>query len=337
MTTISITSTISIKDIWYKPRPDECKLPRFLLLEACRLNKVDRVKQLYTKCEVESETELYWTPFELMIHMIFWQFQQSDLSTWHFILSLLSIEDTTKTFIEPIYKKEHSLLSYLCSLLHFQDNLIEEKISSLIIAGCQWNQEIEEKTALSFFIQSDSNVNIVKWCIRNGANPHKGHLLVHASNWITETQYKKYDELCEYNDQYEPHAPYSIIRLPLPEDTCKVRPYLNLLIFDYLLEIGVTIHDTISNGFTPLLAACCEGNEYKIKKIVTEGASLFDQTKENINAKVFINRQCIQNRSRSLKTVFTEYESAFWTEIIMNLNLYETFHIPLKEMLGVLV
>jgi len=267
--------------------------------------------------------------------MIYWHVKQNDLSTWNFILSILTKEDTTKTFIEPLYKKEHSLLTYLCSLLHVEDLFIEDKISSLIIAGCQWDQEVQERTALSFFVHSGYNFSIIKWCIRHGANPYKGNLLVYSSNWITESQYEKY--LISQKDDN------SISQFTLPVDACKCRPYSNLLVFDYLLEIGVSIHDTIHNGVTPLLAACCEGNEYKIKTLLSLGASLYTSTKDGINASVWIHRHSTQKwyqydiNPHSLVKIVNDYELAFWKEIITSLSIQETSFVPYNELLTILL
>lgn len=143
------TATVTTWDKWLL----DDHTPSALVLTAIRTNDMQTVRRLFDK------TEWKQNPFELMIYLIY---RQQNLSIWNFIISLLTRDDMTKTFIEPVYNRTHTLLTYFCSILHFMDTLLEEKLLSLIDAGCKWDQVVQERTALSYLVHSDHNLTIVK-------------------------------------------------------------------------------------------------------------------------------------------------------------------------------
>jgi hypothetical protein len=91
------------------------------------------------------------------------------------------------------------------------------------------------------------------------------------------------------------------------------------------------------------LAACCEGNEYKIKSLLSLGASFYTSTKDGINASVWINRHSTLKwyqydiNPHSLVKIVNDYELAFWKEIITNLSIQETSFVPYNELLTILL
>lgn len=319
----------SNQTIWnaYSIKDDDTSLPRYTILTACFDNKVDIIKQFITESE--------WTPFELMIRVISGCGHYYNLATWDYLIPLLTKEDATKTFTSPTCG-EHTLLTYCCYYSSSMDKMLKEKITYLIQLGCQWEQIVQtNKTALSFLVVSDRNIELVQWCITQGANPHHGHLLCHVSNWRTEKQYNELLFTFEDKDEFK------------QLDDKKINPYSNNAMFDYVLELGLDVHDVLENGMTPLIAACCEGSEYKITLLLSLGVTIYHHTLDGADvwlwAKRHVRYQCYEYEDiieeYPLEDILRQWEKQYWTEILENLyqDIFLLQDIPRREMIQVLV
>jgi len=266
--------------IWDFPsRWEDYRLPRFVMIDACKKNDLTTVMKLM------DETE--WTPFELMIMAIYGN-ERGD-QVFSFLLPLLSHEDMTKTFFYYNQDIEHTLLSLFCSLIYYHEKLenIQEKMIRLIQAGSQLDQEIgsQRKTALSFMVKNDFNRSVVSWCIETlGANPRKGYLLHYACNFISKDQHETRIIAEQYyletlNGANTPMAE--------PDEIYKCKPFENHKMYWYLLCLGLDLEECIiETGLTPLLSVCSEGNSYKVRDFLQASGgnlSLYQKTKEGLD------------------------------------------------------
>lgn len=251
---------------------EESKTPHFAILTACKHNDFETVKKLIGKTPE-------WTPFELMILVIF-GISYKDPSTFYFMLSMLTKDDATRTFMYG--PEEHTLLTLTCKMISGKSLYVQDILLRLLQLGCLWDQTVKGgKTALSFMVTSDSALHDIKWCIRQGATVCKGHLLVYASNAITKQQQ---EECIAAQVQYNDLESRGIITLE-PIEVVRCNGYDNYNVFTYLLDIGVPVDDVVpESGMTPLLAACCENDLYKVEKLLKKGVSLYRNTLEGLDA-----------------------------------------------------
>jgi hypothetical protein len=127
---------------------------------------------------------------------------------------------------------------------------------------------------------SDKALYDIKWCIRQGANFQKGNLLVYASNAITKRQQ---EECIIAQVQYNDLQSRGIIILE-PNEVVRCNGYDNYNVFTYLVDIGVPVDYVVPlTGMTPLLAACCENDLYKVEKLLKKGVSLYRKTSEGLD------------------------------------------------------
>ena len=242
-----------------------------LIIYACLHNHPEKFSQLLPTT--------VWTPFELMITVMSSNSRNQDLTIWNIILTLLTPEDAVKTILDT-NGQEHTLLSYLCcnAWRHkpnkYEPITIYQKFESLLDLGCKWNTPLHNDfTPLRWLLWSNECLDLLKWCIEHGANPHEGHLLNHAFNYITR---EKQLEKAEAQRWYEEN-PRSVE--PVIIKTCK--PLKNNFIIDYLISLGLDVNDTLEeDGRTPLLSACSEGNVHKVRLLLEAGASIYSKLKD---------------------------------------------------------
>lgn len=278
--------------VWNFPtKAHEYSDPWYLLSNACQRNQIKLVQNLFIRTNVD--------PFYLMGMVI--HGNGTDMTTWNYMIQFLKKEDVSRTFLD--YKdKEHSLLSYLCSLHHDDFSIATLKINSLLDIGCSLDQLVGEKTPLSYLVERDNRFPLLTWCITDkGANPHLGHLLVYASQF--------------YGAE-------------------------NSHVFSYLLSLGLNIEDRLENGMTPFLAACESYDFLKITQLLEKDVSIYRKTKEGIDAWYYVtcNGYKYPNRLRELLQEHDTRQKQFWTmlfeEIAHESNVKD---IPIQEIIQVLV
>lgn len=279
-TPMTATQTQQKPTIWDFPaRWEDYKLPRFVILDACKKN------DLVTVMKHIDETE--WTPFELMIATLYGNERKDDV--FSFLLTRLTPEDMTRTFRYFNDGPEHTLLSYFCSLVFYRETLenIQSKIIRLVQAGSQFDQEIgaERKTALSFLVTTDFNRAILKWCIETlGVNHHKGHLLHYACNFVSKVENEARQGATQWYSETMNGANTPMAE---PDEISLCKPHENHSVYRYLLSLGLDLEECIEEtGLTPLLAVCSEGNVDKIRAFLQVGGvsvSLNRKTKEGLD------------------------------------------------------
>jgi len=305
----SVWEPISVHELY------EYSDPRQLLSAACQQNHISIVQKLFVQLDVSA--------FDLMGMVI--NGNRTDMTTWKYIIKFVQKEEATRTF-QCFTKTTHTLLSYLCSVLHYEHlDIAKEKITSLLELGCRWDYEIDQKTPLSYLIDYDDALPLLSWCIQEkGANPHHGHLLVHASNGITKKQHMERsngDILGTY------------------------RPYKNKRVFTYLLELGLDVEDCIDSGMTPFIAACSEGTLYKVKQLLEKGVSIYKKTKEGTDAWFWADIHYAEvwgddPRIRFLRDTLRQYEEKqlhFWTSLLNVSRESLLQDVPIQELLQVFV
>jgi hypothetical protein len=210
------------------------------------------------------------TEIERLFDFVVFAIQENVTDLFDFMLYRLSPNETTKTFTyEGV---EHTLLSFCCSRPFYytlNPEIIYKQITSLVKAGCQFDQEIgiERKTALSFMVTKDQTLSVVKWCIETmGANPRKGYLLHYACNFISREE--REERVLSGTWSYE-------------------MVHRNLDMYKYLLSLGLELEECMEKtGLTPLLAVCSEGNTQKVYlflQVGGENVSLYRKTKEGVD------------------------------------------------------
>lgn len=232
----------------------------YSILCDCRNNFHQNVKEKISKTK--------WTPFDLMIVTMYY-LSYKKLDTFYFLLSMLQKEDASRTF-RLKNGEEHTLLTVYCARGAYSDLSFHNVFSSLLRLGCQWNQEVAGgKTALSFLVKSNTQLKRIQWCISEGANLQKGHLLVYASEGMSKEQYENVLAIHIYPNR--------------PDE--QLGCWDNEKIFTYLVLNGAPVDDVEAlTGMTPLIAACCEDNLNKVRLLVQHGASLYRKNKEGMDA-----------------------------------------------------
>jgi len=245
--------------------------------------------------------------------------------------------------------EEHTLLTLFCAksrvgqLYHQKDVFI-----ALLSIGCKWDQEVQGgKTALSFLVNSDLNYNHIYWCVRNGANPKKGHLLVYASRILTKSEHEERMEI-------EKHHIYLTRNgmTPLADPDDYYPPFQNDRLFTYLIGIGAPVDDVEpTTGNTPLIAACSEDNLFKVKMLLEHGASLYRKNKDGMDAwnwatlqdwKFKDNEDDTWDNENPLRNVnllrhFESEQKQYWTEVVdMSLEQSLLEKVPILDVLQVL-
>jgi hypothetical protein len=276
---------MSYLSVWTHPVSlFEYSEPWYLLVSACQQNNIHIVRKLINQVNVSA--------FDLMAMVIYGN--RKDMTTWKYIMKFLKNEkkeDATRTF-QCYEKTTHTLLSYLCFVIQHDQyeqhgrydhlDIAKQKITSLLELGCRWDQEIDQKTPLSYLILFDEALPLLSWCInQKGANPHCGHLLVYASNGITKKQHM--ERVDAWKESLEQQSMVERER-ELVQKYRKYKPYKNKLTFTYLLELGLDVEDCIDSGMTPFLAACSEGSLYKVQRLLEKGVSIYKKTKEGVDA-----------------------------------------------------
>jgi hypothetical protein len=128
-----------------------------------------------------------WTPFQLMMIIIYTE--HCDFSIWDMILPLLSIDDMKITFQIPWCNQSVTLLHFLLVISNdlYSTRTIQQ-FERLLLHGSDINQMVEGRTVLSYVVGSavactSKRIQFVTWCIKHGANPHIGHLLVYSCDY----------------------------------------------------------------------------------------------------------------------------------------------------------
>jgi hypothetical protein len=325
----SVWEPISVHELY------EYSDPRQLLSAACQQNHISIVQKLFVQLDVSA--------FDLMGMVI--NGNRTDMTTWKYIIKFVQKEDATRTF-QCFKKTTHTLLSYLCSVLHYEHlDIAKEKITSLLDLGCQWDYEIDQKTPLSYLIEYDDALPLLSWCIHEkGANPHDGHLLVYASNGITKKQHMDRSNVWKAHVLHAQEENADIDRDVLQT----YKPFKNKRVFTYLLELDLDVEDCIDSGMTPFIAACSEGTLYKVQQLLEKGVSIYKKTKEGTDAWFWAN---IHYREvwgddpsvRFLRDTLRQYEerqSHFWTSLLeVSRGSKESLlqDVPIQELLQVFV
>jgi hypothetical protein len=328
--------------IWDFPsRWEDYQLPRFVMIDACKKNDLTTVMKLI------DETE--WSPFELMIMTIHGN-ERGD-QVFSFLLSRLSQEDMTKTFLYYDQDVEHTLLTFYCSLIFYREKLenVQSKMIRLIQAGSQLNQEVgdERKTALSFMVTADFNLSVLKWCIQTmGANPRQGHLLHHACNSISK---HAHESRVQAEQWYAEMLNGTNTPMAEPEELSDCKPYENTQVYRYLLSLGLDLEECITEtGLTPLLSVCSEGNSDKVRAFLQVGGanvSLYRKTKEGLDvwfwAEEYKYRNWDQGYTYPLRDVLLAYKEEqhqYWKEMmeeVMGGQPSLLQEVPVRDMLEV--
>lgn len=287
------------------------RLHHYTFVDVMRSSTIEEAKQVISNSG--------YTTFELVVYLISTYIAKRDVPLWEYMVRLLSKDDATKTFLVPSCGEEHTLLTYLCKEINRHEK-IKQKIWPLLALGCQWDQVVQkDKTALSWLVTSDSHLEIVKWSVMHKANPHKGHVLIYASNRISKEE--------------------QAIKMEFSGSEIG-KPFQNHGVFDYLIHLGVDVHDVLDDGTTPLLAACCEGNVHKVSTLLARGAYLYSKTNEGLDV-WFWAEQFRGVQGSSLRDVLFHYESKqtqFWTEMVQQVMGESSLvkEIPFREILSVL-
>lgn len=280
------------------------------IILACLHHRPEQLERLLPTTE--------WTPFELMITVISSNRHNENVAIWNRILSLLTPEDTVKTIIDPDSLHQYTLLSLLCynATLHKpkknETNTIYQKIESLLSLGCKWDSQ-ENHSPLLWFIWSNECLELLKWCIEKGANPHHGHLLCYSSNYKNKQMQLEKTKAEEFSKE-NPELPDPII-LQL------YKPLKNNLILDYLISIGLDVDDTLENGRTPLLSACSEGTIDKVQALVEAGASIYCKTNDDTDVWFWAEQHytmSLSNKHYPIQKLLLEYEKKqkFWKNVL---------------------
>jgi hypothetical protein len=233
---------------------------------------------------------------------------RKNLEMWDYLLSLLTTDHMTKTFIYN--SQEHTLLTLLCSI---GCSSIENKIKDLVNRGANVNQVVGEKkrTALSYLVKHDMYFDALKLCINLGADLTRGHLLVNSSRFFTEEQYRQWHSF--HFDKYH----HSLVTIGPDSDWEK---YYNLSIFRFLVnEIGLDCDDVDpSTGATPLLAACSEsmftGGNDKVSILLEKEPNLYVKTNEGIGIWEYAERQHRDQMFGNDSDLYTCLLEAQWNE-----------------------
>ena len=287
------------------------RLHHYTFVDVMRSSTIEEAKQVISKSG--------YTTFELVVYLISTYIAKRDVPLWEYMVRLLSKDDATKTFLVPSCKEEHTLLTYLCKEINRHEK-IKQKIWALLALGCQWDQVVQtNKTALSWLVTSDSHLEIVKWSVMHKANVHKGHVLIYASNRILKEE--------------------QAIKMEFSGSEIG-KPFQNNAVFDYLIHLGVDIHDVLDDGTTPLLAACCEGNVHKVSNLLSRGAYLYSKTNEELDV-WFWTEQFRGVQGSRLREVLFQYESKqtkYWTEMVHEVMDESSIlkDVPIHEVLMVL-
>jgi hypothetical protein len=288
------------------------------------------------------ETE--WTPFQLMIATINGGNESGD-KVFSFLLPRLTKEDMTRTF--RVYNDgiEHTFLTYYCAWIFYRCELkhVQSKITRLVEAGSQIDQEVEGgKTALSFLVTTDYNRDLVKWCIETlGANPHKGHLLHYACNFVSRDQHEDRVGAHQWYDEYLTGANTPMAQ---PDEITRCRPHDNIRMYRYLLTIGLDLEECIQQtGLTPLLAVCSEGNSVKVTAFLQVGGaniSLYRKTKEDINVWFWAEFHNYQNwgggYSYPVRDVLVAYKAEqdrYWKDLMEDVSQTMLQEIQVRDVL----
>lgn len=268
-----------------------------------------------------------WTPFELMIATISSDNHNQYLTIWNRILSLLTPEDTIKTIIDPVTNSEHTLLSFLCynARQHqpkkYDTITIYQKFESLLAVGCKWNTPVANShSPLLWLLWSNECLDLLKWCIEHGANPHEGHLLCYSSSYINKEIQLQKTAARQMSEKYPG------LSEPLPLLHLKYRSLKNDLILDYLISLGLDVDDTLENGRTPLLSACSEGNIKKVRALLEAGASIYSKMVDDGMDVWFCAEQHYtytmsfpQVKEYPMRELLQQYEAKqtkYWTEML---------------------
>jgi len=214
--------------------------------------------------------------FQLMIHSLF----HNNIHIFINHLPKLEKVDATMTFLLQ-NGQEHTLLTLFCANPQLRHLYPKDIMIGLLASGCKWDQEVQGgKTAMSFLVDSDCNRNLIEWCVNNGANPKKGHLLVYASRGITKSQYEERVEIEKHNRYLTMNG-----MTPLADPDDYYPPFENDSVFSYLVSIGAPVDDVDpTTRMTPLIAACSEDNLDKVRLLVKHGASLYRKNNDGMDA-----------------------------------------------------
>ena len=289
-----------------------------LIIYACLHNHPAKFEQLLPTT--------VWTPFELMIAVISSDNHNQYLLIWNMILSLLTPEDTIKTIIDPVTNSEHTLLSFLCynARQHqpkkYDTITIYQKFESLLDVGCKWNTPVANNySPLMWFLWSNECLDLLKWCIEHGANPHEGHLLCYSSSYINKEIQLQKTEARQMSEKYP--------ELSEPIRLLRYRPLQNNLILDYLISLGLDVDDTLDNGRTPLLSACSEGNVKKVRALLEAGSSIYSKMVDDGMDVWFCAEQHYtytmsfpQVKEYPMRELLQQYEvkqKKYWTEMLV--------------------
>jgi hypothetical protein len=287
------------------------RLHHYTFVDVMRSSTIEEAKQVISNSG--------YTTFELVVYLISTYIAKRDVPLWEYMVRLLSKDDATKTFLVPSCKEEHTLLTYLCKEINRHEK-IKQKIWPLLALGCQWDQVVQtNKTALSWLVTSDSHLEIIKWGVMHKANVHKGHVLIYASNRISKEE--------------------QAIKMEFSGSEIG-KPFQNNAVFDYLIHLGVDVHDVLDDGTTPLLAACCEGNVHKVSNLLSRGAYLYSKTNEELDV-WFWAEQFRGVQGSRLREVLFQYESKqtkYWTEMVHEVMDESSIlkDVPIHEVLMVL-
>jgi len=250
-------------------------------------NNVSKIQKI-----LKNSSTCPFTPFKLMQEFI--AMGRNNVEMWNYLIPLLSKEQMTETFLIPESEltqesgmiehgeSEHTLLTLLCSKNVYAN--LEYKLKDLITRGSDLNQLVGERkrTALSYLVRSDENIDLIKLCISMGANPSLGHLLVNASRFVSEEE-------------------YNYIKESLPSyRSVDLGKFYNLNIFKFLLEDLRLDYDDVESitGVTPLLAACSEETIFnggctieKVSMLLEKEANMYVKTTAGIGIFEYACRQ----------------------------------------------
>jgi hypothetical protein len=157
---------------------------------------------------------------------------------------------------------------YACRRDTYKEEFPMEDIFDLFIKkGADINFIFFEQTYLSYLVKTN-NVSLVKKCVEQyGANPHLSHLLIHACNVLTESQYHFIEDQKGGKPRY---------RITFPEKLSNMTTsYANLDVFSYLVnDLQLDVNEKDKNGLTPFIAVCSEGSIAKVQMILARNPDL---------------------------------------------------------------
>jgi len=201
----------------------------------------------------------------------------------------------------------HYCYSYIDSQ-YYDSIILKKKIIQLCDAGADMNQlDPKGRSILSILVKTHQ-LELVHWCITKGADYRIGHLLLHASNWITEAQYtaitleRKRRLEQELNQMVWDVVPHWLLCL---------RPYSNKGMIQYLVSLGLDVNEQDNNGVTPFFAACSGYGYMEHVQCLLDAGVQFCSTKEGVSVLDWIDRH---THNDLLRKMVRDYQQRMYTE-----------------------